>query len=146
MKALGFGTLAAITAVAMLGVPGSLAECIVTSAPEDTLSLNLPGNPSGFDYAEERELCAASSTPDKARGEGCGYSVAPPAMPPPVQWGRQFGEGTWLYEESNGLPGLQAGGLSMPICLGENVCVLGGEQIEDETCGAGSDLLLGSMP
>lgn len=39
-----------------------------------------------------------------------------------------FGGGTWIYEESNGLPGMQRGG--------------SGETVTDESCGHGPDTLI----
>lgn len=141
------GLIAGIAAIALGAAPNAYAECVVTSAPPETLSVNLPGNPTDFDYAEERELCVASGTPDKARGEGCGYQVDFPVRPPPFLWGFMFGEGTWRYDETNGLPGLQAGALATAIPgtpgCGTIPCIIFGEQVYDETCGHGWDRLLG---
>ncbi len=43
------------------------------------------------------------------------------------------GGGTWVYQESNGLPGLQRGGSS---AIGEE------DSVNDETCGAMPDTLI----
>lgn len=149
---LGVGS-AAVIASLLMGVPSTLAECVVTSAPPETLSINLPAfgpnSSHGVDYVEERELCVASGTLDDSRGEGCGYAVAPPTTPPPYLWGWQFGEGSWHYRETNGLPGLQTDSTKgaiyeNPGCgfLGVVPCVLFYDQVGDETCGAGPDRLV----
>lgn len=141
MNKLTVATILAIAAIAILGAQGAYAECVPTSAPAESLSINLPENPTGIDYAEERELCVATSTPDLTRGEGCGYDVDFPVRPPPPFWGRQFGEGTWMYEETNGLPGLQAGGFGI-VCEGPFGLLTFCETVDDETCGAGPDRLI----
>lgn len=146
MNGLGTGALATLTVVVMLGVPGTMAECIPTSAPPETLSINLPDSTGVIEYVEERELCVATGTPDESRGEGCGYAVAPPTIPPPHRWGYMFGEGTWEYEEANGIPGLQAGGFAIipGVCTPVGTpCLWWVEYVQDETCGQGFDRYVG---
>lgn len=152
MKSLGAGTLAALIGLAMLSVPGAFAQCVVTSAPVGDLSIDQPDSLNGFDYAEERQNCVASSTPDESRGVGCGYDMAPATSPPPYGWGARFGEGTWTYEETNGIAGLQAGGSSFvllqetPGC-GTVPCLFfsADDPVEDGHCGAGPDRLVHGM-
>src|SRR3546814_3712896 len=42
--------------------------------------------------------------------DGDGTTEPAPTSPPPYGWGNLCGQGTWHYEETNGVPGLQAGG------------------------------------
>jgi hypothetical protein len=65
--------------------------------------------------------------------------------PPGVPGGGLPGDGIWVYEESNGLGGIQRGGVGLtgsclppePFCL-----LIGADPIIDETCGHGPDRLV----
>lgn len=108
----------ALVAMVLLMLPIGTAEgdppCTPTSADPATYEiLPIPGKTF---YHEERNSPAGPSFP------GLGFLL---------------GDGTWVYEESNGLPGLQRGGSSLDV----EWFAFNTDSVNDETCGAGPDTL-----
>jgi hypothetical protein len=111
--------------VAMAAAP-ALSLCVPTSADPGTYNrIDLPDGRTF--YLEER-------------GNPLG------TQPPVPGSGFVLGDGTWLYEESNGLPGLQRGGIGLTgSCFPPQPApclVFDQDKINDETCGRGPDTLV----
>lgn len=116
-------------AIALLAVPSMTAlhdqGCEVGQADPATVNvvdLTIIGG--GLYYFEERESSVSSS-------------------PPVPLSGFATGRGTWVYQEVNGLPGLQRGSMDGLFCLPrEQVCFVAfDDPIIDESCTHGFDHL-----
>ena len=98
-------------------------DCVPAQAHPDTVNVfPMPlGQPR---YLEERDVPSPFAT-----------------NPPPPFAGALLGNGTWLYQEFNGLAGLQRGGdtCSDPLNI---FCVQ--DPVEDESCHHGPDILIWS--
>lgn len=131
----------AIVAIAVIvqgGYAMHTSGCVPEAADSSTYTMVTPPD-GGTYYVEERPN-------DGSSGSGSGYDVEPPMAPPPPAWGFLVGDGTYVYEEGNGVPGLQRGdeGALGPCLVTILVfCILSQiDQVADENCGHGPDRAL----
>jgi len=128
-----------IAILAALAVAGSLVPfvnadhdigCEPSSA--DPASYNRIDLPDGtILYVEERAVGEPANTNPPVPGSGFVLGIA------------GEGEGTWIYQESNGVDGLQRGGTSIPCLPAEDPCLVTGvDPVNDENCGHGPDTIL----
>ena len=99
--------------------------CEPTSA--DPATYNIVDLPDGTRlYVEERAVPEPANTNPPIPGSG--FVLA---------------DGTWIYQESNGVDGLQRGGTSIPCLPAEDPCLVTGvDPVNDENCGHGPDTIL----
>jgi hypothetical protein len=134
----------------VLAMPVSVAQdCTPTSAdPASVLVIDLLGRTS---YCEERGN--PLGVPIPLSGFLFGPDADGDGIPEPFE-----GQGTWCYEETNGRGGMQRGGIGLlgdwfppgcdqnpdwqPTDLTIPCLIIGEDDVDHETCGAGPDALI----